>query len=97
MAFDGDGVLRILLQPLRLLLESGAGFRRQVGAVGREVDDVADIDAEITLRSGRHRAVAAGELRTRRILVVGAGGDQGTHEQDGEEARCAGEPGMSWP
>ncbi len=42
MAFNRDRVLRILLQPLRLLGQGLLRFGRQIRAIRREVDDVAD-------------------------------------------------------
>ena len=52
VALDGDGVLRVLLQPARLVGERLLRFRRQIDGVGREVDDIADVDGEITRRAG---------------------------------------------
>ena len=47
VAFDGDGVLRIEQQPLRLAVEGCAGLRRQFGRVGLEEHAVADVDREL--------------------------------------------------
>ena len=82
VTFDGDRVLRILLEPLRLLLQRRGCFGRQIRAVGGEVDDIADVDREVTMRARRHRAVAARERGIRLVLVIGASGDQTTHKQD---------------
>jgi hypothetical protein len=65
MAFDGDLIVRILVQPLRLaierLLRIGADSRR----IRVEEDPVADIDGEVLLtcpgrRSGRDRRHCSG-------------------------------------
>jgi len=57
--FDGEGVARIILQPLHLFFQGGDRLRRQVGLVALEKHAVADIDHEILLaaRGGgaRHR------------------------------------------
>ena len=65
----------------RVAVASGVRSR----AVGGEVDDVADVDAEVALRAGRHRAVlppVSCELGC--VLVVGAGGEPAHPEHDGE-------------
>src|SRR6185503_20526257 len=50
VAFDRElAVLRILIEPLRLLVERAARGGRQVGRVRLEEDAVADIDDEILL------------------------------------------------
>jgi len=45
MALDGESILRIGAQPLRLLVERGDRLRRQLRGIGAEEDTVADIDA----------------------------------------------------
>src|SRR6202030_3674704 len=63
MAFDGERVAVVALQPLRLLFQGRDGLRRQIGLVALEEHAVADIDHEILLAArGRrtcHRAVGA--------------------------------------
>jgi hypothetical protein len=51
MTFDRDRVLRILLQPVGLLDERLRCFRRQLNRIRREVDDIADVLREVSLRS----------------------------------------------
>src|ERR1035437_1914972 len=61
MAFDGEGVTVVALQPARLLFQGRDRLRRQIGLVALEEHAVADIDHEILLaargRRTRHRAV----------------------------------------
>src|SRR5262245_12467636 len=71
VAFDGERITIVGLQPLRLLVERGAGLRRQLGRVRLEEDAVADIDDEVLLTARRGRT-GAGELL---IRLVGARGD----------------------
>lgn len=52
MSLDGNRVLRILLQPARLLAQRLLCLGRQIAAVGREVDDVADVLREVASESG---------------------------------------------
>src|SRR4029077_20268145 len=49
----------VLLQPAGLVGQRLLRLRRQIGAVGREIDDVADVDGKVTRRPRRCRAVAA--------------------------------------
>jgi hypothetical protein len=70
VAFDCDRVLRILLQPLRLLDKRLRRFRRQINGIGREIDDVADVLREVALRAGGRGAVLAAQ-RVRLQLLVG--------------------------
>ncbi len=73
MPFDCDRILRVLPQPLRLLLQGRLGLWRQVRAIGREIDEIADVDGEISLRSRRDRTFSVrAELRRRVVLIVGA-------------------------
>src|SRR5262249_24459228 len=58
VALERDRELRVLLQPARLLLQRLLCFRRQIRAVRREVYEVADVHAEIALRTGRDWAFA---------------------------------------
>ena len=60
VAFDGDRVLGVLLQPARLIRHRLLGLRRQVHAIGREIDDVAGVDGEVPRRTWRRRAVLVG-------------------------------------
>ena len=90
MAFDGEGVARIALEPASLLVEGRDGGRGQVGGVGFEEDAVADIDDEV-LRAARGRGTAGAEARGVGILVLGAGaererGGDGSGETDGTAA-----------
>src|SRR6266481_2394935 len=64
MAFNGEGVLVIDLQPLRLLLQRGDGLRREFGRIRFEKDPIADVDHEILLAAGRR--VAGASLRIAR-------------------------------
>jgi hypothetical protein len=56
MAFDGEGVLVVDLQPLRLLLQRRDRLRRKLRRIGFEENAVADIDHEILLTAGRRAA-----------------------------------------
>jgi hypothetical protein len=47
VTLDGDGVLRILLQPSRFLLQLRLGLSGQVVAVVTEIDGVADVLVEV--------------------------------------------------
>src|SRR5260370_34890409 len=72
MAFNGEGVLVIDLQPLRLLLQRGDGLRREFGRIRFEKDPIADVDHEILLAAGRR--VAGASLRiVRSIRASGRG------------------------
>src|SRR5947209_3672081 len=77
MAFDGEGVARISLQPLRLLFQGGDRLRREIGLVALEEHAVADIDHEILLaprgRGARHRIGAE--------VLVGAGAHRQRYRQ----------------
>src|SRR5689334_18014297 len=72
MAFDGHGVLRILLQPSRFLLELRLSLSGQVVAVEAEVDGVADILIEVIDAARSDRTVAG-----RRARLSGATGTLG--------------------
>src|SRR4029079_10977588 len=63
VAFDREGVVAVLLQPLRLLVERGARGRREFGGIGFEEDAVADVDDEILLAAWRGDA-----SRSKRII-----------------------------
>src|SRR5216684_8747963 len=78
MAFNGEGIAVVGLQPARLLLQGRDRLRRQIGLVALEEHAVADIDHEILLAArGRgtcHRAV--GEV------LVGAGAHRQCHREN---------------
>jgi hypothetical protein len=52
MAFNGEGIAVVGLQPARLLLQGDDRLRRQIGLVALEEHPVADIDHEILLAPG---------------------------------------------
>ncbi len=52
VAFDGEGVAVVVAEPLRLLVERGAGLLGQLRRVGLEEHAVADIDDEVLLTAG---------------------------------------------
>ncbi len=56
MTFDGEGVLGVLLQPLRLTVERRNRLRAELRRIGLEEHAVADIDHEILLAAGRRAA-----------------------------------------
>ena len=53
MAFDGEGVAVVVVEPLRLLVERRARLIGQLGGIGFEEHAVADIDDEVLLAAGR--------------------------------------------
>src|SRR5207253_4042441 len=53
VAFDREGVIAVLLQPLRLLVERAARLHREFGGIGLEEDAVADVNDEVLLAAGR--------------------------------------------
>src|SRR6185436_20498405 len=53
MAFDREGVVAVLLQPMRLLVERGARLHRQLSGIGFEEHAVADVNDEVLLAAGR--------------------------------------------
>ena len=90
MAFDGEGVARVALQPAGLLVEGRGRGRGQVGRIGLEEDAVANIDDEV-LRAARRRGAAGAEARTVGVLVLGSGaegegGGDGGGKADGSAA-----------
>src|SRR6186713_232212 len=70
MAFDGEGIAVVGLQPLRLLLQRGDCLRAQFGLVALEEYAVADIDHEILLTP---RGCRAGHRSVGTDVVLGAG------------------------
>ena len=83
MAFDGEGVLVVDLQPLRLLLQRRDRLRRKLRRIGFEEDAVADIDHEILLTAGRRTAAGL-----RIVGSVRASGRGKRQRQNGREP-CA--------
>ncbi len=53
MAFDGEGIVVVAVEPLRLLVERRARLIGQIRGIGVEEDAIADIDGEILLAAGR--------------------------------------------
>ena len=80
MAFDGEGVVGVLLQPLRLLVEGRARLHRQFGRIRLEEHAVADIDHEVLLASRRSDAGRGHGIVG---LLVGACGQRKTRDQRG--------------
>jgi hypothetical protein len=76
MAFDGEGVLIVDLQPLRLLLQRGDRLRREFGRIGLEEHPIADIDHEILLAAGRRAAAGLRIVRSVRASGRGKGQSQ---------------------
>ncbi len=68
MAFQGEGVLRIAAQPLRLLFQGSDRLLRQLRGVDLEPHAVANIHDEVLLATGRcgagirHRGVLFGGI-----------------------------------
>src|SRR5262245_33075103 len=84
MTFNGEGVLVVNLQPLRLLLQRGNRLRGEFGRVGFEEHPIADVDHEILL-AARRRA-AAGLRIVGSVRASGRGKGQG--EKAGELCRA---------
>src|SRR4029078_13294893 len=80
MAFDGDRVLRILCEPARLVAQDARRFAGQVRAVFLEMHDIADIDGEISFRSGSCRPLPTQPIFPCRILT--RAGCQGKSNQE---------------
>src|SRR5580658_8398736 len=63
MAFDGEGIAVVVVEPLRLLVERRARLTGQFRGIGIEEHAVADIDDEVLLaarRRGRSRGILVG-------------------------------------
>ncbi|MNY50085.1 hypothetical protein D3C86_1855620 [compost metagenome] len=99
MAFDGDGIVRILGKPLSLTVERLLGVGADRGRVRVEEDAVADIDGEVLLRTRRcgaraaetKLARAARKVLLRRAASDGKGHDKCDHDRvasDGLHAAC---------
>ena len=69
MAFDGEVVMVVLIEPRGLFVERGLGGRAQVGLIGVEEDAVADRLVELLQAARARRAIARGDVR----VIVGAG------------------------
>src|SRR3954452_13731918 len=83
VAFDREGVIGVLLQPLRLLVERAARLHRELSRIRLEEDAVADIDDEVLLAARR-----GGAGRSQRVvgLLVGAGRQGEPRDQRGDDA-----------
>src|SRR6185312_6376608 len=80
MAFDGDRVLRILVEPAGLVAQDARRLAGQVRAVLLEMHDVADIDGEISFRPGSYRPLPTQAIFPCRILT--RAGCQGKSNQE---------------
>ncbi len=84
MAFDGDRIAGVLVQPLRLarqhLLRIGADHRR----IEIEENPVAHADGELLLRSGRTSGTAKADISSivGNLLVSATGQGKGRHQGD---------------
>src|SRR3954449_12735000 len=87
VAFDREGVIGVLLQPLRLLVERAARLRRELGGIGLEENAVAHVYDEVLLAARR-----GGAGRGQRIvgLLAGAGRQGKSRYQSGDDA-CSSE------
>src|SRR5262249_53193826 len=82
VAFDGDPVLRILVEPARLVAQDALRLAGQRRAVHLEMNQIADIDGEISLRSGCCRPCAEAELFGRLLART-----RGQHDSNCGHAR----------
>jgi hypothetical protein len=62
VALDGEGILAVILQPPRLLLQRGDRLRSELGPIGFKEHPIADIDDEILLASRLRRADGPGGI-----------------------------------
>src|SRR5277367_4677270 len=72
VAFDRKGVMIVLIEPRRLLVERRLGGRGEIGLIGVEEDAVADRLAEFLDASRARRAIAGGEVVVGVIVRAGA-------------------------
>src|SRR5215208_7301782 len=86
MAFDGEGIAVVLLQPLRLLVQCRARLRREVGRIGLEEDAVAHVHHEILWAARSSRAGHAGDSLVR---LAGAARHSEGCDQESCETRAA--------
>src|SRR5438874_1127039 len=56
VAFDREGVVAVLLEPLRLLVEGAARLHRELGRIRLKEHAVADIDDKVLLTAWRGHA-----------------------------------------
>ena len=80
MAFDGEGVTCVLIEPLRLLVERRPRLLGKLRGIGVEEHAIADIDDEILLAAGR-----GGAGHRRRFGVLGAARDRERTQHKGRE------------
>jgi hypothetical protein len=59
MAFHGDGIAGVLVQPCRLLVEGRRRLGREIRRIRLEEHTVADVDHEILRRTGRTSPASA--------------------------------------
>jgi len=91
MTFDGHRVLRILVQPPRLASQRLLGFRSQLRAVRRKINDIADVLDEVALRAGCCRAVT-GAKACAVLGRIGTSCSQDREQRDGPHTRPARQP-----
>src|SRR5262249_19659891 len=84
----GEAVLRIVLPPLRLLVERRPRLRGQLGRVDLEEDAVAHIDHEV-LRAARNRGAGAASVGLLAVRVVGARPEADDRRHHGGQLRDA--------
>ncbi len=83
MAFNGEGVVAVLLEPLRLLIERGARLHRELGRIRLKEHAVADIDDKVLLTAWRGHAGCCKRVGR---LVLGAGAKRQPRDQLGHES-----------
>ncbi|MDT4848183.1 hypothetical protein D3C80_1557800 [compost metagenome] len=91
MAFDGDRVLRITLQPLGLLRQGLLRISADQRRIEIEQNTVADIHGEILRRAGRCSATSQAKITgiVRKVLLGRTTGNGKRHEKgNSDRATC---------
>jgi len=87
MAFDGNLIVGILVEPLRLAVKRGCRIGTDHRGIGVEEDPVSDIDGEVLLGSRRR---IAGKTKVSGVVgqVVLLRGAAGQHERREKREHC---------